>query len=143
MKLRTVILPVLAAALLSLTSCMGTLNRAGKDATVFVSSPILVPMAAAADAYTSAVEVRKGYGGNALTQVASYPVLFVWHGVKHLVWAPVVHGADLVLTPFYGLAESGGVLDDVQPIDYYQFPNTWFDSNSSGTDAETGENDGR
>jgi hypothetical protein len=128
---------VLAAVLLALPAC-GTMKRLGKDAYVTVISPVLIPMAAGSDAYTDSVEVRRGYEGEGFTQVIAFPVLFLWHGIKH-TGIVGVHILDILFTPFYGLAEMSNFGPEIEPLDYYE--NTWFDQEgdgTSGTDAESG-----
>ena len=133
---KTIVVAVFAAVLLSLQSC-GTMRRLGKDLYVAVTSPVLIPMAAGSDAYSGAVEVRKGYQGGAFTEVVSMPFLFLWHGIKHTLCVGV-HVLDVALTPIYGISELSEFGPEIQPLDYYQ--NTWFDRTpESSTDAESGE----
>ena len=129
----------LTAVLLSLNSC-GTLRRAGKDLYILGASPVLIPMAAASDAYSTSVEVRKGYGGDSWSEVLAFPFMWLWHVTKHTIYVGA-HVVDLpvtlVLTSWSELSEYG---PEIEPLDYYHIPG--FDkelTDKSSTDAESGD----
>ena len=140
MKLKAIFLSSLVASCLLLGSC-GSSIRFLKDGYIFVSTPVLLPMAASSDAYTGARDIREGYQSGAWTEIVAFPVLFVWHGVKH-AFCIGAHAADMVFYPFYGIAESSKFGPEIAPIDYYE--NTWADRWYASTkkkkvDANTGE----
>jgi predicted small secreted protein len=138
LKLKATCAVLLAAVVLSLTSC-NTMRRLGKD--LYVAGPGLVtvvPMAACADSYRDATATQKGYETGGVTQVLSFPLFLIWNTVKHLgYWG--VHVIDIPLNVFYGISEASSFGPEIEPLDYYQ--STWFDKGDSAksTDAESGE----
>lgn len=138
MKLKAICAVLLAAVVLSLTSC-NTMRRLGKDLYVAVPGLVsVVPMAACADSYRDATATQEGYQTGGVTQVLSFPLFMVWNTVKHLgYWG--VHVVDIPMNLFYGISEASSFGPEIEPLDYYQA--TWFDKqeNGSGTDAESGD----
>ncbi len=131
---------VFAALLLalSMTSC-GTVRRAGKDLSMVLLSPIVVPYGGFTDGYASSVEVREGLRGSAATQVLAMPFTTIYQLAKHLCWT-FVHAGDFLLFPIYGAAELHPNGPEIEPLDFYT--GTFFDDpnwGKSGTDPESGE----
>jgi predicted small secreted protein len=151
LKLKAIILSSLVALSLVLSGCGASL-RFTKDVYITAISPVMVPMAATGDAYRGATDIREGYQSGAWTEIVAFPVLFVWHAVKHTCFVGV-HFVDAFFYPFYGLSELSALGPEIKPIDYYG--NTWVDriQNSKskadyekgrkmsdvGVDADTGE----
>ena len=139
MKLRNFINTAILFSALFLASC-GATRRAGKDLTMVVLSPGLVLYGGGSDAAATATDMRTGMGAGAGTEVLVMPIAFVFHAVKHAIYAGV-HAVDFVLYPFYGAADLNPYGPDIEPLDIYT--GTWFDetdsSDSSGTDADSGE----
>ena len=122
---------------LVLTSC-GTARRAGKDASVVLLSPVIIPYGGFTDGFTAAKEVRQGLEGSGATEVLAMPFTTAYHLVKHTLWG-VFHLIDFVAFPIYGAAELHPNGPEIEPLDYYT--GTIFDKepSKSGTDAESGE----
>jgi hypothetical protein len=137
---RKALLSVSAILALTLASC-GTLNRAGKDLFLGVGTPVLILYGGSVDGWESAKAAREGMDSGGAFEVLAFPFTFLYHGFEHTIYG-VAHIIDLPLCLFYGLAEIGGVMPEVKPLDIYT--GTVFDKwagsgQSSGTDAETGE----
>lgn len=137
MNARKALISVFALAAMTLTSC-GTLNRAGKDLTLGVATPILMVYGGATDGLQTAQSVRTGMGSGAAVQVVAFPFTFFYHAIEHGVYG-LVHLVDLPLCLLYGPAELHPHGPEVAPLDIYQ--GTPFDSWAAkkGTDAESGE----
>ena len=141
MNARQALLSVSALLALTFASC-GTVNRAGKDATIGVLSPFVIVYGASVDGWESAKATREGLDSGGAMEVVAFPFTFLYHAFGHTIYT-VAHIVDLPLCLFYGLAEIGGVMPDVKPLDIYT--GTVFDKwaekkdQPSGTDAETGE----
>lgn len=137
MNARKALLAVTVALTASLTSC-GTLNRAGKDVFVGVTSPFLIVYGGATDGYGSARDVRTGLDSGSAVEVIAFPFTFFYHAITHALYCGI-HIVDLPLCPFYGLAELPPAKADIKPLEFYQ--GTWFDheSTGAGTDATSGE----
>lgn len=138
MNARKALIAALALASVSLTSCTGTLKRAGKDAFIGVISPGLILYGGATDGYDSAKAVRNGMESGAAMEVLAFPFTFAYHAVKHAIYG-AIHIVDLPLCPLYGLAEMHPYGPEIKPLDFYQ--GTIFDTptQKSGTDAQSGE----
>ena len=141
MKLKAIFLSSLVASCLLLGSC-GSSYRVLKDGYITVISPAVVVMGASGDAYRGATDIREGYESGAWTEIVAFPVLFVWHAVKHVAYVGV-HVVDIAFFPFYGISEFSTLGPDIKPIDYYG--NTWVDGlyasslETEDVDANTGE----
>lgn len=121
-----------------LASC-GTMRRAGKDLGVVVLSPAIALYGGGTDGVAEARNIREGLGGSTFTEVLVLPPAFVYHTLKHVVYA-AIHAVDFALFPAYGLAELHPYGPEIEPLDYYT--GTIFDEDpdeKSGTDAESGE----
>lgn len=139
MNARKALVVILAFLTVSLASC-GTARRFGKDLFVVVASPVIIPYGAATDGYTSAQGVRGGLEGGSATEVIAFPFAFLYHAFEHGLYT-LVHAADALFCPFYGLAELHPYGPEIKPLDFYQ--GTFFDvpadKGPSGTDATSGE----
>ena len=133
---RQALLCVFALAALTLTSC-GTLNRAGKDLTIGVATPVLMVYGGAVDGLQSAQNVSEGMGGSAVLQVVACPFTFAYHAFEHGIYG-MVHLVDLPMCALYAPVELSTYGPEIKPLDIYQ--GTWFDAGSAqGTDPESGE----
>ena len=139
MNLRKITLASLVFLALALSSCNAT-RRAGKDGYMLVTSPWWILYGGGTDALATANAGREGVGGSGFTEAIIIPFAFLYHGLKHTVYA-FIHGIDLVFYPLYGVADLHPYGPDIEPLDLYT--GTWFDKPEEGslssTDAETGE----
>jgi hypothetical protein len=151
LKLKAICLSSLVVLCLVFSGC-GSSLRFVKDNYITVISPVMIPMAASSDAYRGAQDIRNGYQSGAWTEVMVFPVLWVWHAVKHTCYVGV-HAVDILFYPFYGISELSSLGPEIKPIDYYG--NTWVDEIQEsrfkknyekgrktfgiGVDADTGE----
>jgi hypothetical protein len=114
---RKALLSVSAILALTLASC-GTLNRAGKDLFLGVGTPVLILYGGSVDGWESAKAAREGMDSGGAFEVLAFPFTFLYHGFEHTIYG-VAHIIDLPLCLFYGLAEIGGVMPEVKPLDIY------------------------
>ncbi|MEM7205086.1 MAG: hypothetical protein AAF628_32830 [Planctomycetota bacterium] len=140
MNLRKITFVALTAALaLAVTSC-GTARRAGKDASIALLSPIIVPYGGFTDGFAASQDVAEGLDAGVATQVIAMPFTTTYHVLKHGVLA-FLHLGDFLLCPIYGAADLHPSGPEIQPLDYYT--GTWFDDpnwgQSGSTDPESGQ----
>ncbi len=117
MNLRRLAGFALLALLFALPSC-GTVNRAGKDLGIVVTSPFVILYGAGVDGLSTAKEAREGMNGGAATEVLVFIPAVLFHGVKHALYV-VLHAIDFCLFPFYGITELHPYGREVEPLDYY------------------------
>ncbi len=134
---RNALLAVTLSLTVMLASC-GSARRAGKDAFVVATSPVLIVYGGATDGFDSARSVRSGLDSGSAVEVLAFPFTFLYHSVEHFIYCGI-HLFDLPLTPLYALTELPPASTPVEPLDFYQ--GTWFDEapKGSATDATSGE----
>ena len=145
----------LVAALLTIgfigTSC-GSMRRLGKDVFIGIASVPLIVYGGATDGWIDSETVFDNYQQDdrasmlpvpivdkptRLLSFIVFPITFLFEAGKHTYyWAR--HVFDILLFPFYGLAELHPYGPAVEPLDIYT--GTWFDKKSDRqhTDAQTG-----
>lgn len=129
---------ILLLSVMSLPGC-GTTKRFITDVGVGLSSPVLVVVGGSTDAVSDIQEVDEALDAGPFAQVAAFPLYFLWHGTKHLVYS-AVHVGDALLCPLYAAAELHPAGPEIAPLDFYEFWPPWFgESKEGGTDFESGE----
>ena len=95
------------------TGCAG-LKRAGTDIAVVATCPATIPLSAVHDS------LDWGDDSTGAAPIVLFPFNFVLHTVKHVAYT-VVYAADLVVSPFYLLANiTPRNRDDLEPIGIYR-----------------------